>query len=224
LANKQQLLCLWSGPAFVAAFVIGFFLSGFLPPPSPLLPAEAVAAYVRDHADMIRLGQIILTLSSGCFVTFTALITTQMKKIPGCAPEIIYTEFAAGCVDSVFFIVPMMVFMVETYRPERDPQTTLMLNDLGWMTLVAPVTLAMVQTLAIGIGILSDTGARPIFARWVGYFNIAAAVVFLPGVSIAYFKSGPFDWGGIFAFWIPGVIFSGWFLVMFFALRRAIER
>ena len=44
-----------------------------------------------------------------------------------------------------------------------------------------------------------------------------------PGGLITFFKTGPFAWNGLLAFWVPLVIFFVWFLVMFVALLKTIR-
>ena len=80
-----------------------------------------------------------------------------------------------------------------------------------------------VQLMSIGLAILLDKNSRPVFPRWVAYFNIWVAVLFIPGVLITFFKSGPFAWNGILAFWLPLVVFFAWYFVMFAILLRVIK-
>ena len=58
--------------------------------------------------------------------------------------------------------------------------------------------------------------------RWLAYFNLWVAFLFVPGGLILFFKTGPFAWNGVFTFWLPLSIFSLWFIVMFVALRKSI--
>lgn len=44
----------------------------------------------------------------------------------------------------------------------------------------------------------------------------------LPGGLVTFFKSGPFAWNGILAFWLPLTVFGIWYGVMFMLLRKAI--
>jgi hypothetical protein len=114
--------------------------------------------------------------------------------------------------------------MITAFRPERDPQLTQVLNDMAWLLLVAPVSSAMVQAGALGLAILGDVGERPVFPRWAGYYNLTAAVIYAPGALAAFCKTGPFAWGGLFAFWLPAAAFFSWFVMMFFLLRAAMQR
>lgn len=51
-----------------------------------------------------------------------------------------------------------------------------------------------------------------------------AAVALLPCAFTFFAKTGPFAWDGWMALWFVVVAFVGWFLVMFWEVRRAILR
>ncbi len=75
----------------------------------------------------------------------------------------------------------------------------------------------------MGHAIMSVQHEQPIFPRWVGYFNIWVAVLFIPGGLLTFFKTGPVAWNGLLAFWMPVVVFFAWYIVMFFVLRTVIR-
>jgi hypothetical protein len=127
-------------------------------------------------------------------------------------------------VNPLLFVFPMFAMAAAAYRPDsRSPEITQALNDLGWLALVGFGGPAIVQTVVIAIAILSDHEEHPVFARWVGYFNVWCALLFVPGLLVIVFHSGPFAWNGMFAFWVPLTVFSGWFVVMAVVLFRAIK-
>jgi len=57
----------------------------------------------------------------------------------------------------------------------------------------------------------------------MGYFTIWAAIVFSPGALCVFFKSGPFAWNGLFAWWLPLGVFAVWIGVLFVMLLRVIK-
>jgi hypothetical protein len=75
----------------------------------------------------------------------------------------------------------------------------------------------------ITIAILSDKSERPVLPRWLGWFNLWAQIIYLPGILIPYFKSGPLAWNGLLAFWIPVVVFTVWLCLITAMLLRAIN-
>lgn len=224
-SQKNQLLCVWSGPAFAVLFGIGFFFCArFLPPHSPSAGAEEIAAIFRDNASMIRLGQVILLLGSSLALAFVGVLSTQLRRIETGLPVFTFVQLGAGVTAVVLLVVPTLIWLIAAFRPERAPELTQLLNDAAWLMLLVPFAPAGVQLLAIGFAVLGDKGAETVFPRWVGFFNIWVAVLFLPGGLIPFFKSGPFAWNGLFGFWIPATAFFGWFLTMTVVMLQSIKR
>jgi hypothetical protein len=135
-----------------------------------------------------------------------------------------YVQLVAGAVAWAFLTVPLLVLSAAAFRPDRSPEVTQTIHDLGWFLLFMPVVPFVVQTISIGIATLQDRGAEPVFARWVGYFNLWCAVLFTPGVFLTFFKSGPLSYQGVLVYWIPLIVFFIWWAVMCFVLRGAILR
>jgi cytochrome c-type biogenesis protein CcmH/NrfF len=96
-------------------------------------------------------------------------------------------------------------------------------NDMAWMLFIGPVCTIFVQGMAITIAILSDKSEQPVLPRWLGWFNLWAQIIYLPGILIPYFKSGPLAWNGLLAFWIPVVVFTVWLCLITAMLLRAIN-
>ena len=77
--------------------------------------------------------------------------------------------------------------------------------------------------LSVAAATLGDQRSVPVFARWVGYLNLWMAVLLAPGVLVLFFKTGPFAWNGLFAFWFPLVLFLTWLAIMCVLLLRALN-
>lgn len=225
MSARSQLVCAWCGPAFVALFTIGYWLiAHYLPPHAPTAGAEEIAALYRENTLPIRLGMFVMMSCSGLIAAFVAVIAVQLRRIEGQTPVLTYTQLSSGSVGILFFILPALLWTVAAFRPERDPQLILLLNDMGWILFLMPFTTFVVQNLAIGLAILGGGGAAQPFPRWAGYFNLWVAVLFVPGGLLTFFKTGPFAWNGLFVFWVPLVVFLAWYLIMFVLLRNAIRQ
>ncbi len=219
---RNELLCIWSAVLFVIIFTIGIWpLTHFLPPHLPTASAEEIAALYQDRTWQIRLGLFLMMGCSGLVCAFVAAITVAMKRMERGAGPLTYTQLSAGSLGAVLLIIPCLVWTVAAFRPDRDPQLTLLLNDMGWIMLFMPFTTFVVQNIAIGLAILGDRNATPVMPRWVGFLNLWVAVLFVPGGLLTFFKKGPFAWSGVFVYWVPLVVFLGWYLVMFAMLRMA---
>ena len=56
--------------------------------------------------------------------------------------------------------------------------------------------------------------------RWVAFLNFFVAFSFLPDPLAYFFKTGPFAWDGLLAWWVPVAAFFGWLLKTFIDYRR----
>ena len=202
-----QRICAWSGVICVALFFGAFVLADFIPPLSPSMSAGAVAAHYRGHTTGIRAGACLMLLSGMFYAAYTAVISGQMRRIPGIHPTVVYTQLAAGAFACLTFLVPPMLFMVAAFRPDRAPEQTQLLNDLSWIFLVIPWPPFMTQNFTFAFAIFSDGSRRPLFPRWLAYLDVWAPISFTPGIALPFFKTGPLAWNGMFVFWIPASVF-----------------
>ncbi len=214
--------CALAGVVCLVLFFGGFLAAGFLPPMAPSLSAAQVAAHYQQHTTGIRIGAGLIFLSSMFYAAFTAVISGQMRRIPGLHPTVVNAQLVAGAFGCVTFLLPAMLFAVTAFRPERSPDATLMLNDMSWIILVMPWPPFMVQYLSFSFAILSDHRPEPLFPRWLAYFNIWVEGIFTPAILLPFFKTGPFAWNGVFVFWIPATAFSALFVVNVVFLMKAI--
>ncbi|MCU1652275.1 MAG: hypothetical protein QOC83_3872 [Pseudonocardiales bacterium] len=214
--NRAQLLCAWCGPAMVAIWVVSFvFLAGFIPPPPPDAPAADTLAMFTEHGGLIRLGLVLTLFASALLVPWSAAVSMQMIRIEGRRPVLALTQMGSGIALSLEFIVPIMVWQAAAYRPGPEKLVVIsVLNDMGWLMFVGVISSVVIQALVFGVAILLDTGERPVFPRWSGYFTIWTALLLSPAGLVPLFRSGPFAWNGVFAFWIPLSVYCVWMLCM----------
>jgi hypothetical protein len=223
MSTRTQMLCLWCGPAALLVFLVGFwFVAGLVPPPTPHDSAQEIQNLYQDDTDAIRIGLVLGMIGAGLTGPWVAAISTQMKRVEGEFTPLSYTQLGTGMLGVLILMLPMLVMQVDAFRPDRSPDTMLMINDLAWIPFIGIYPAAVIQNVSIGLCAFGDTEGR-VFPRWIGYFNIWIALLFFGGTLIYFFKSGPFAWNGIFAFWLPLTLFALWIGVMFVILRRAIQ-
>lgn len=219
----MQKACVWSGIAFVLLFVLGLWvLAGMVPPPSPAADAATVAAFFADNGSGIRMGMMVAMIAGGCFLPWTAVLSVQMHRMQGSSPVLPVMQAVGGAVVTVILLVPVMLWATAAFRVERSPEIVLMLNDFAWLFILMTFPAPAVQLFAVGFAALADKSPQPVFPRWVGFLNLWLGTLFLPGGLIIFFKTGPFAWDGLIAFWIPFAAFGLWFVVMTPVLLRAI--
>ena len=83
------------------------------------------------------------------------------------------------------------------------------------------MTIYLPTLFTITIAAFIDKSDRPAFPRWFGYMCFLVFMGQAPGQLLFFFKTGPFAWNGLFAFYVPMVVFFVWFVVAFYLLRKA---
>ena len=79
----DQKMCAWGGP-FCAVFLgIGLLMAGFVPPPSPMLSAQEIAALYQSNTSMIRTGMLLGLLGIAGYCTLVGAISGQMRRMQG---------------------------------------------------------------------------------------------------------------------------------------------
>lgn len=220
--NKSIVYTAWTSQVAMLFMFAAMWLGwGILPPPSPSMPLEEWAAHFTDNSTAVFLGSMSMMFGASLFMVFFGGLFSCLKRIEGQNSPLTYGMLMI--VPFGFFpMFVMVVFLVEAaFRPEASPEIVGMLADISIFMLVIPGLVGMVQYGITGLVILLDKRDEPIMPRWVGYTSIWVGVLSLPGIVIPFFKTGPFAWNGIFAFWLPAILFGVMLTVIMWAMIRA---
>lgn len=226
---KAQSVALWTAPVFGAILLVAFVaFPGFLPPMSPDLSADQVADFYADNTAMIRFSMVTYNLCAIMLIPFFSVIVVQMKRMETQSHALAYCYLTAVVSGATIFALADIFYLVAAFRPDRSPELLLLLNDLAWITLVAPVGMLVAQNLLFAMAVYLDTGPqagpRPVFPRWVGHFAALTGVAMAPAAAAAVFRTGPLAWDGAVSFWLRGGAFALFVVVMFFVLRGVLAR
>jgi len=221
--RRTQLVCVWLAPVGLLLLAAGFFaVARYFPVPSPGWTASRIADFYRDHTTRTRLGLLLCFIGVGVWGPFVAVLTRQMLRINPPRNPMALLQMIAGTAAWIFLLLPLLVLSAAAFRPDRPVAITQALHDLGWILFIMPFVPFVVQNVSIGVAILQDKAANPVFPRWVGYFNFWVAFLFLPGGLLTFFKGGPFAYNGLLAFWIPVFVFCAWLVVMPWVTAQAV--
>jgi hypothetical protein len=169
--STAQKICVWCGPVMVTVWAAAFtFLCRFIPPPSPAKSREQIVAQFSEHTNLIRLGLVISVFACALLVPFCAAIAAQMRRIEGVRSVLAETQLVSGGLLCVEFLLPFAIWQTALYRlHEWSPEIVQMLNDMSWLMFLGIISSACVQVAALGVGILLDKAAKPVFPRWSGF-------------------------------------------------------
>lgn len=222
-----ELILLWTLPAALILWIASFFLfPGFNPPMSPTMPAEQVAAFYRDpeHIPQIRYSMIVFNWFGVCLVPILALIVLQIRRMAHRTPIFSYAMLGCAAGGPTLFLVANVCWLLAAFRPERNPGLTQLLNDFGWITFTIGVPFLIGQSVILALAIFFDDQARPVFPRWVAYFNLLVAAALVPAAFVGVSLTGPLAWDGFLSFWVKNVAIAVWIVVMGVVLGQAIYR
>ena len=218
-------LCTYMGAVAGTMMFVGIWpLAQMFPPLAPAMPAAEVADYYRANQTGILVGAILIASSSVLFFPFLAAVATFLKKIEGPVSPLTWAFIMIVAYGFVTLFFAGLVFTAAAYRPDNPDSIIATLSDIAFFLFVMPAVPGFVQNVLTGIVILRDPRPQPILPRWLGYMNLWSGVLLLPGLAVGLFKTGPFAWDGVLAFWMPAIVFGIWFNLMIFAMLGAIRR
>ena len=220
-SRNAQLLGAWSGLVAMAVWLVLLWpLTHFIPPPAPSLPTSEVAALYTQNSIGIRLAAILMLLAISLTTVFYGALSAHMRKMEE-IPIWSNAQMLNGLLSLVGIVSMAVLWSAAAFRPERSPEIVQAMHDQSWLLYAMVAPPAFMQCVAIGMAILGDINARPIFPRWVAFLSIWTGVLFLPGSLACLFQTGPFAWNGLFSFWLPLSAFGFWTGVLCWAMIRA---
>ncbi|MCV7058152.1 hypothetical protein [Mycolicibacterium gilvum] len=222
---KAQWVSLWTGPVVGAVLLVAMLaFPAFWPPMSPTLSADEVAAFYSEHTSWIRFSQVTFNLCGILILPFFMVIVVQMKRMRNQSHVFAYCYLTAVVSGATIFALSNIFFLVAAFRPDRNPELIMVLNDLAWIVFIAPVGMVVAQFVLLALAVYFDDGPEPVFPRWVGHYSLATAAAMIPAAGAAVFQTGPLAWDGLLSFWVRNGAYALFVVVMFFVVRRAVLR
>lgn len=220
-------ILLWTLPALGVLWLSAFLLfPGFVQPMSPTSSAEQVAAFYRDPENLprIRYAMILFNWFAVGLIPILALIAVQIRRMAHRTPIFSYAILACAAGGPTIFLMANLFWLLAAFRPMRDPQLTLLFNDLAWVTFSTQVGFLIAQSVILALAILLDRQERPVFPRWVAHFNLVIAALLVPAAFAGAAMTGPIAWDGLLTFRVRNLAIGVWIVVMAVVLARAIGR
>jgi len=221
---SAQSISLWLAAVFGTVLVAAFVLfPGFLPPMSPEMSSGEVAEFYAENKTWIRTSMVVFDFCCVMLLPLFMVVVHHIKRMRTSTDVFAYCYLSAAASGATILAIANLFWLIAAFRPERNPELLVLLNDLAWITFTAPVGMIIAQNLCLALAVYLDQRPDPVFPKWVGHFNIATAVLTAPAACAAMFKSGPLAWDGLISFWLRLTLFAAYIAVMFFMLRRAMR-
>jgi hypothetical protein len=223
---RTQRFLIWLSLALMALFSVAYIgLIRFFPPPPADLPAEQVAALYRDHNVQLRVGVILGLISGGFLVPFCLVISVQMARLERGVPIWALLQGLTGAMGATFIWLPVLIWGVAAFSPDRAPALTLLMHEFGWLAFITPLSLFPLQLLGVIVIAFTKTedDRWSAFPRWIGYLTTWQALQSFGGPMAMLFKTGIFSWAGLLPFWLPFFLFFGWMVAIAYTMLRALK-
>ena len=217
-----ELILFWTLPVLAIIWISAFFLfPGFVHPMSPNLSAEEVAIFYRDETARIRYSMILFNWFGVGLIPIVILLAIQIRRMAFRTPILTYSLIACAGGPPTLFLIANIFWLLGSFRPDRAPELTQLLNDLTFTTLV-PYLIA--QCLLLALAIFWDRQDQPVFRPWVAIFNLLVAAALAPAAFTALASTGPLAWDGVLSFWLKNVAIAVWIVVMGVVLGQSIRQ
>ena len=220
-----QRICLWTVPVVGVLLAVAFFaFPGFFPPMSPEMTADEVAAFYRENAAQVRFSMITFNLFGIMLIPFAAVVVVQMKRMATPSQVLAYCYLTAAASGATVVAIANLFWLIAAFRPDRNPELIMLLNDMAWIVFIAPVGMLVVQNLCLALAVYLDDRVEPVFPRWVAPFSLVVAAALMPAAGAAAVTTGPLAWNGVVSFWLRFLALGVYIGVMFSVARSAITR
>ena len=119
------------------------------------MSAEEVAAFYRDPENLprIRYSMILFNWFAVGLIPILALIVLQIRRMAHRTPIFSYAIIACAAGGPTIFLMADLFWLLAAFRPERDPQLTLLFNDLAWVTFSSQVGFLIAQSVILALAI-----------------------------------------------------------------------
>jgi len=115
-------------------------------------------------------------------------------------------------------------WIVAAYRPESGADVIQSWYDWSWFAFLLGWIYLAIEMVATGIVELMDHRTQPMIPRWLTWFTFFGALALLGAAGPAFFKSGPFAYHGLLAFYLPVIIWGAYLALTTFYMMKGFER
>lgn len=202
--------------------VVFCMMTRVIPPPKPWWDTPRVLQWFNDNHTGLLVGFGIIFMIAGLVAACNALIGYSMRRM-SVSKVFSYSYIAIYSLAATpGMLLTAVTLTVGAMRPERDPELTHLIYDMGILCFNGTMGVFLIGTLVWMTAVLLDKNR--VFPRWFGYLNICNALTEVVVSPCWIFSSGVFAWNGIIAFWIDTLVFAVYTVIFITLLRKMILR
>lgn len=217
---------LWSSWIFAILTVVGWLgIAHFYVPAPADLGLEATKVWFTEtYRTGILVGCSIFYIAC-CFLVISSVqFGFMLAKIEGKRPLWSIVTVVSGVFISLIIFTNSCAWMVAAYRPEFGADVIQSWSDWAWFAFLLGWAYLALEMIATALVDLADKRDKPMVPRWFSWATIAGAFGLIGAGGIVFFKSGPFAYHGLMAFYVPMGIWGIYLVVTAWFMYKELDR
>jgi hypothetical protein len=216
-SQKAAVACTW---IFTLLTVVGWLgIANFWMP----VPADAGMEvthqwFAVDHKWGIIIGCTLFYIAAGFLTPSSIQFGIMLSKIEGRWPIWSLTTAVCGIFISLIVFFNACAWLVVAFRPETGADVAQSWYDWAWFAFLLGWIYLSIEMISTAVVELQDLRETPMVPSWFSWFTIAGGVAIVTAAGPAFFKSGPFAYHGLLAFYMPVIVWgiylnaNAWFM------------
>ena len=214
---------LWCNWIFVALTAIGWLgIAHFWAPARADLGLDATKVWFTEtHQWGTIIGCSLFYIAAGILTPGSIAMGIMLAKVEGRWPLWSITMAMCGVFISLIVFFNACAWIVSAYRDDSDASVIQAFSDWAWFAFLLGWIYLAIEMFATAVVELMDHRPEPMVPRWLTWLTIAGGATLIFAAGPAFFKSGPFAYHGLLAFYLPVVIWGAYItLTTWYMLRE----
>jgi len=214
---------LWCNWIFVALTAIGWLgIAHFWAPARADLGLDATKVWFTEtHQWGTIIGCSLFYIAAGILTPGSIAMGIMLAKVEGRWPLWSITMAMCGVFISLIVFFNACAWIVSAYRDDSDASVIQAFSDWAWFAFLLGWIYLAIEMFATAVVELMDHRPEPMVPRWLTWLTIAGGATLIFAAGPAFFKSGPFAYHGLLAFYLPVVIWGAYItLTTWYMLRK----
>ena len=214
---------LWCNWIFVALTAIGWLgIAHFWAPARADLGLDATKVWFTEtHQWGTIIGCSLFYIAAGILTPGSIAMGMMLAKVEGRWPLWSITMAMCGVFISLIVFFNACAWIVSAYRDDSDASVIQAFSDWAWFAFLLGWIYLAIEMFATAVVELMDHRPEPMVPRWLTWLTIAGGATLIFAAGPAFFKSGPFAYHGLLAFYLPVVIWGAYItLTTWYMLRE----
>jgi hypothetical protein len=222
----SQKVGLWCNWIFVALTAVGWLgIAHFYLPARADLGLDATKVWFSEtHHWGVIIGCTLFYVAAGILTPGSIAFGIMLAKIEGRWPMWSLTTAVCGVFISLIVFFNACAWIVSAYRKESGADVSQAFSDWAWFAFLLGWIYLAIEMVATAVVELMDHRPEPMVPRWLTWLTVAGSCTLFFAAGPAFFKSGPFAYHGLLAFYLPVVIWGAYLALTTWYMLKELGR